>query len=110
MKRIIEKCPELGCWIAWEKCQNLQVEVYRAKTKKECKEWSDKHNESLMYKVIGTNNKKIRKYSDKESSKKDSSSKNFIRKMFGGKLWNIGKNWKKRLIQKSNSKKKSLKK
>lgn len=110
MKRIIEKCPELGCWIAWEKDQNLQVEVHRAKTKKECKEWSDKHNESFMYKIIGANDKEIRKFSIKKPSEKDSGCKNFVRKVFGGKLWNLGKQWKKSLMKKLNFKKKLLKK
>ena len=36
----IEKCPELKCWIVFEvKSHSLDWEVYRAKTKRECKKW-----------------------------------------------------------------------
>lgn len=39
----IEKCPELKCWIVFEVISaNLLWEIYRAKTKRECKKWVNK--------------------------------------------------------------------
>lgn len=35
----IEKCKILNSWIVFEKHRNLYFEVYRAKTKKACKQW-----------------------------------------------------------------------
>lgn len=40
----IEKCPELKCWIVFErKSANLLWEVYRNKLKKNCKNYVKKH-------------------------------------------------------------------
>lgn len=35
----IEKCNILKAWLVFEKHGNLYFEVFRAKTKKECKQW-----------------------------------------------------------------------
>lgn len=39
MKYEILKDTILKCWIVWEKHNNYKVDVYQAKTKKECLAW-----------------------------------------------------------------------
>ncbi len=43
----IEKYPELKCWIVFEKRGSLLWEVYRARLKKDCREWVNKHGKSI---------------------------------------------------------------
>ena len=38
-KYFIEKDKILGYWIVWKKEKNLNIQVYKAYTKKQCKEW-----------------------------------------------------------------------
>lgn len=38
----IEKDKILACWVVWEVHRNYKVEVYRAKTKRECKKFIEK--------------------------------------------------------------------
>ena len=38
-KYFIEKDKILGLWIVWKKEKNLNIQVYKAHTKKKCKEW-----------------------------------------------------------------------
>jgi hypothetical protein len=39
MKFEILKDKYLNCWIVWEVHRNYSIDRYRARTKKECKEW-----------------------------------------------------------------------
>lgn len=39
----IEKEPIYKMWVVWEKHRNVKVEVFKAKTKKECKQWLEEN-------------------------------------------------------------------
>lgn len=43
MQYRISKSKLLNIWIVWQWYGNLEVMVFKAKTKKECKEWLKKH-------------------------------------------------------------------
>lgn len=42
-KYFIEKDKILGLWIVWEREKNINIQVYKAHTKKQCKEWVGDH-------------------------------------------------------------------
>ena len=42
-KYFIEKDKILGLWIVWEREKNINIRVYKAHTKKQCKEWIGDH-------------------------------------------------------------------
>lgn len=43
----IEKDVYLGCWVVWEIHNNYSIDIYHAKTKKECKEWLSAKNKTM---------------------------------------------------------------
>ena len=80
MKKTISKNDDVGAWIVFETEGSLSVEIFRAKTKKECESWIRKHKyESFINKVIGANDKSIKLNRRKKASKKNTNSKNLFR-------------------------------
>ena len=39
MKYEILKDDALGCWVVWEIHKNIRIDIYHAKTRKECRLW-----------------------------------------------------------------------
>lgn len=43
----IEKDLYMGCWVVWEVHNNYSIDIYHAKTKRECKRWLSAEDKTM---------------------------------------------------------------